>query len=401
MFFSHAGRVGSLAAILFVCAGVPPASAAAAVRVAATMDSATAVALAQDAARARETYARAVDFEAHGRHAEALPLLWDAAQLAPDDAEIQNRLGEALERIGALDAAVDAYRRAVARDPASRKAANNLILVLAKGGRVSEALELARAAVAAAPADADRLFTLGLAQAEYDLDAAIDTFRRVLVLAPHHGLARYNLALTLKRADRPADAAAELLRLVQSDPRPEAQYTLGVIYWQQGDLDRAADLLRAAIAANPQYADAHATLGAVLKAKGDLGAAAASLRRAIALTPESAGPHYVLAQVLRLMGDEHGARTQVAESERLRQQREHDQEASVLTFLGIQRFEAGEPAAAVDYFRQATAVSERYAPAHYQMGRALQRLGRTADARAAFRRAQQLNPALLPPSDLP
>jgi tetratricopeptide (TPR) repeat protein len=397
MLSCNADRLFRLAALLFVCTVPVPASAAATAAAAAAAGATVAT---QDAARAKGVYARAVELEAHARHAEALPLLWEAAQLAPDDAEIQNRLGEALERIGALEAAVDAYRRAVARDPASRKAANNLILVLAKAGKVGEALELARAAVAAAPADADRLFTLGLAQAEYDLDAAVETFRRVLVLAPRHGLARYNLALTLKRADRPAEAAAELSRLVQSEPRPEAQYQLGVIYWQQGELDRAADALRAAIAANPQYADAHYTLGTVLKAKGELVAAAASLRRAIALTPESAGAHYVLAQVLRLMGDEGGARTQVAESERLRQQREHEQEASVLTFLGIQRFEAGEPAAAVDYFRQATAISEPYAPAHYQMGRALQRLGKADEARAAFLRARQLNPALLPPPDL-
>lgn len=360
----------------------------------------------QDEGRAKSLYARAVAFEDRGRHAEALPLLWEAAQRAPGDAEIQNRLGEALERIGSLDAAIASYRRAVTRDPAFRKAANNLILVLAKAGKATESLALARAGVAAAPDDADRLFTLGLAQAEYDLEGALDTFRRVLALAPRHTLARYNLALALKRADRPADAAAELRRLIDAEPRPEAHYTLGVIYWQQqADLDRAVDALRAAIAAKPEYVEAHYALGTVLKAKGDLDDAAASLRRAIALAPgsaaqEASGAHYVLAQVLRQKGDERGAQEQFAASERLRQQREREHEASTLTYLGIQRVEAGELAAAVEYFRQATAVAERYAPAHYQMGLALQRLGKVEEARQAFTRAQQLHPALVPPPDL-
>jgi tetratricopeptide (TPR) repeat protein len=348
--------------------------------------------------RAQAIYTQAVDLEAHARYAEALPLLWEAAQLAPQAAEIQNRLGEALERIGALDAAADAYRRAIASNK-SRKATNNLILVLAKGGKTTEALTLARAEVAAAPGDADRLFTLGLAQAEYNLDEAIDTFRRVLATAPRHTLARYNLALTLKRADRPADAANELTHLIEIEPRPEAQYQLGVIAWQQGQLDRAITALRAAIAARPEYADAHYTLGAVLKAKGDPAAAATVLRRAIALNPTSSGAHYVLAQVLRQIGDEQAARHEFAESERLRQAFEAEHEASVLTFLGIQKLDAGDATAAARLFTQATTTYEPYAPAHYQLGRALQRLQKHAEANAAFARARQLNPALVPPPD--
>lgn len=360
---------------------------------------AVASAQAHEPARAHAIYTQAVELESQARYADALPLLWEAAQLAPASAEVQNRLGEALERIGALDAAADAYRRAIAGDKGYRKATNNLILVLAKGGKTADALTLARAEVAAAPGDADRLFTLGLAQAEYNLDEAADTFRQVLTLAPRHTLARYNLALTLKRADRPAEAAAELTRLIAIEPRPEAQYQLGVIAWQQGQLDRATDALRAAIAAKPDYADAHYTLGAVLKANGDPTAAAASLRRAIALTPSSSGAHYVLAQVLRQTGDDPGARTELAESERLRQQFEAEHEASVLTFLGIQKLTAGDPTAAANYFKQATATFEPYAPAHYQLGLALQRLKRPTEAHTAFARARQLNPALVPPPE--
>ena len=44
--------------------------------------------------RASRTYARAVELEAQGNHAAALSLLWEAAGLAPKDADIQNRLGE-------------------------------------------------------------------------------------------------------------------------------------------------------------------------------------------------------------------------------------------------------------------------------------------------------------------
>ena len=165
---------------------------------------------------------------------------------------MQNRLGEALDRMGALDAAVEAYRRALDARPSFRKASNNLILALVKTGKGPEAVARARALVAESPADPDRYFTLGLAQSEQDVDGAIQTFRKVLDLAPRHTLARYNLALVLRRADRLPEALAELERALAIEPRPEAHYTMGIIYWHQGDLDRAVAALRAAIAAEPE-----------------------------------------------------------------------------------------------------------------------------------------------------
>ena len=203
------------------------------------------------APRAREVYARALALEAKGNDAAALPLLWQAAALAPDDADVQQRLGEALLRLGVLDAAIDAFRHALSARPDFQKAANSLILGLVQAGRGPDAMDEARRFIAAAPGDPDRYFTLGLAQSDQDVGGAIATFRRVLTLAPGHVLARYNLALVLQRADRQTEAADELRRAIAIDPRPEAYYTLGVIAWHQGDLDRAVSALGEAIAAEP------------------------------------------------------------------------------------------------------------------------------------------------------
>jgi tetratricopeptide (TPR) repeat protein len=350
-----------------------------------------------DVARAKEAYSRAVELEARGNHAGALSLLWEAAGLVPRDADVQNSLGEALERMGALDAAVDAYRRAVAERPDFRKASNNLILALVKAGKGPEAVQRAEALVSAAPADPDRLFTLGLAQAEQDIDQSIASFRRVLELAPRHTLARYNLALVLRRADRLAEAIDELGRALAIEPRAEAHYTLGVIRWHQGDVDGAVRALRAAVEAEPRYVDAHYTLGAILKARRDWAGAQKALRTAIALRPDLPAAHYALGQVLQLAGDESGGRDQLAESEALRQRAAREHEALTWTSVGIAKAETGDLAGALEHFRRATAAFEAYAPAHYQMGLALQRLGQGEASRAAFARAQQLNPSLVPP----
>lgn len=354
------------------------------------------------APRAREAYRRAVELEARGDADGALALLWTASGLAPRDVEIQTRLAEALQRVGALDAAIDAWRAAHAARPDDRRASRGLVLALVAAGRSPEAVTLARAAVDRARDDPDALLTLGLAQSEQDVDAALESFTRVLVRAPHHTLARYNLALVLKRLDRLDDAIAELRRVIASEPRPEAHYALGVAWWHRGDAVRATAALRAAIAAEPRYAEAHQMLGAVRAAERDWTGAAAALRRALALRPDVPGTHETLARVLRASGDETGADRHFAEGERLRRESEREHEARVWTSLGTARLEQGEAVAALDAFRRAIGIRETYAPAHFQMGRALDRLGERDAADGAYGRARALNPHLVrPPREVP
>jgi tetratricopeptide (TPR) repeat protein len=348
-------------------------------------------------ARANAAYARAVELDAQGNAAAALSLLWEAASLAPRDPDIQNRLGEALERIGALDASIDAFRRALAERPDFRKASANLILALAKAGRGAEAVDRAKALAADAPGDPDRQFTLGLAQSEQDVAEAIATFRRVLQIDPRHTLARYNLALVLRRVDRLPDALQELDRAIAIEPRAEAHYMRGVILMHQGDLAPAADAFRAAVRTDPKYADAYYALGSVLKAQRDWNAAAESLRRAVALRPDFPSAYYTLAQVRRSAGDEAGARAQEAESDRQRRRAEDEHTALVWTSVGIQKAQDGDLLTAVDNFRRATAAFDGYAPAHYQLGLVLDRLGQHDAAQSAFARARALNPSLVPP----
>ena len=350
-------------------------------------------------ARAKETYERAMKLEREGNASAALSMLWEAAGLAPNDPDIQYRLGEALERMGALDAAIAAYRQALASRSQFREAANSLILALVKAGRGPEARERARALVEASPNDPDAHFTLGLAQSEQDVEEAIQTFGRALELAPRHVLARYNLALVLKRADRPREALEELKRTIEIEPRAEAHYTMGVIYWQQGDLERAEASLRAAIATDNRYVDAYHSLGAVLAARREWTPSIDALRHALQLRPDLTSARYTLSRVLRESGDERAALAELAEADRLRRRAQLEQEASVWTATGTQKLERGDAEGAIEHFRRAITVFEPYAPAHYQLGRALQKLRRLDAARAAFYRAQQLNSSLVPPPD--
>ena len=346
---------------------------------------------------ARRIFERAVELDRRGDAAAALSLLWEAAGLAPHDGEILQALGGALERIGALDGAIDAYAAAVRSPHPPRGASNSLVLALVKAGRSGDAIAHARSLTSASPADADPWFSLGLAQAEVDVDGATDSFRRALARDERHALARYNLGLLYFRTDRFEMAIEELQRALAIQPRPEVHYALANIYRHLGDLDRAVRALTDAVAANREYAEAHLALGALYKTKRDWKRAEASLMHAARLRPDLAAPQILLAQTLSLAGDEAGARRAATEADRLRTLFQQSQEAATLTAAGAQAYDAGDAAGAAELFRRATRAFDAFAPAHYQLGRALPRLGQLDAAKAAFDRAQQLNPALVPP----
>ena len=250
-----------------------------------------------------------------------------------------------------------------------------------------------------------RLRTIRIASSRSAWRCRIKTSRRPFArsgassIAPRRTrCARYNLALVLQRADRLAEAAKELQRTIDTEPRAEAYYSLGVVRWHQGDLEQATAALRAAITAEPGYASAHEALGGVLRDRRDWAGAAAAFRRAISLRPDTPGPYFALARVLQSSGDQDGARRAIADGERLWRRSQAQHEALVWTAVGAAKLDRGALVAALDDFRRAVAADDTYAPAHYQMGRTLHLLSQPDAAQAAFARAQQLDPSLVPPT---
>ena len=170
--------------------------------------------------------------------------------------------------------------------------------------------------------------------------------------------------------------------------------------WHQGDLDRASRGLQAAVEADPAYASAYEALGGVLRDRRDWAGAASAFRRAIALRPGQPAAYFALARVLQSSGQEAEARGALERGEQLRRRTQLEHEALVWTAVGTRKLDGDDLVGALDDFRRATAIFESYAPAHYQLGRTLQRLGQPEAARAAFARAHQLNPSLVPPTVL-
>lgn len=256
-----------------------------------------------------------------GDPATAVALCRDILHRHPELAPAHHLLGLALQALGQSEAALTALDRARALAPRDVVVCVNRAGVLLALGQTARAQLDARAALSIDPRHAGAWLNLGLAlQAEAQVDAAADAFRRALQTRPHELRARLGLAQCELRRGRAADALA-VLQAVDGDAveavllRAEACIALG-------QADRAESLLQALpeaerdsravrlrlfrsaldsgrhlaalaqldrrIARDPDDVDARLKLAVCLLDHGDTAAALAQYRRLLAHTPDYA-----------------------------------------------------------------------------------------------------------------
>ncbi len=165
-------------------------------------------------------------------------------------------------------------------------------------GDTAKAIENLEKAVAAAPGSAEAHLALGQAyfranrkddaqkqfEAGFTLDAAAalpiptqNVDELFLAGNVHAGLNQLNEAKTVYE------------NVLKSDPNKAAAYTnLGVVYYQQGDLDGAITQFEKALAIEPQDAETQYMLGAAYVQKNDLTSAEKAFQQALTVKPDLA-----------------------------------------------------------------------------------------------------------------
>ena len=147
--------------------------------------------------------------------ADALGLL-DRALRAGRSAPLQSNRCLVLQRLGRVNEAIDAGRDAVALQPASAAAHANLAGALRMARRYDEALAALEAASRADPAFADAHAQRGLVLQEVGrLKDAIDAHREALTLAPDMPEAWNNIGICLQGLADAAGATAAYRRAMQ------------------------------------------------------------------------------------------------------------------------------------------------------------------------------------------
>jgi len=154
-----------------------------------------------------------------------------------------------------------------------------------------------------------------------------------------------------------ARAAAHYSAAIEIEPRSiKPHYNLGTVLVEQGKLDEAVALYREAVRLDPDYADAHNNLGNILERRGKFDEAAAHYREAIRSDPDDAKAYYNMGTLLVARGNLEDA---------------------------------------IDMFTEAVRLNPSHARAHNNLGSVLKRMGRLDEAISEYRQAIESDPGLI------
>ncbi|HZZ19616.1 MAG TPA: tetratricopeptide repeat protein [Opitutaceae bacterium] len=218
-----------------------------------------------------------------------------AQRLKPEDAEIQNDLGNlCLNMPGGLAEATAHFEEAIRIRPGYAEAHNNLANALARTpGRIGDATTQLMEAVRLSPGDADMHESLGsawMAQSGHAADAASE-FEAAARLAPDNALHFFDLGNALMgMPGKREDAIRAYQEAVRLKPAyAQAHNNLGYALMDvPGDLAAAESEFRAAIRIRKDYPRAHLNLGIALgRDPARVEEAATELREVLRLQPDN------------------------------------------------------------------------------------------------------------------
>jgi len=339
--------------------------------------------------RAEKLFNNATDLFAKDQFSEAVPVLQEAAKVAPGEPIIHHYLGYALWKGNRFHEAGQEFEEARRLDP---KNAYTLYFL----GRVFDAQSETSAAIHSYESD------LALGEPVYDTyqrlaeaylrrgdpKKALDMVQRALQKTPWESSLHYQLARIYQKTGRLKEAKEEFDttdRLKQSDqasiqkllaiavaihdgkadrvfslrdelygqtPRdPEIMNSLGLLLGKNGFYAEAAAPLNAAAQMMPESYEAHYNLGLTLMKLGRADDAEPALKKAVELRPDEFGPNSALAVLYVSQGR---GREAIEMLKAARQARPDD--AGILALLGDQYLQTDDVRAAIPLLREAIRI---------------------------------------------
>ncbi|HWN86476.1 MAG TPA: tetratricopeptide repeat protein [Vicinamibacterales bacterium] len=324
----------------------------------------------------------------NGDTGTAVSRLESAVAAAPGAAEAHRLLG--LARLADDDTArgVTALRQAIGLDATYERPRIDLARALFAGEQFGDTVTVLTDTLAAIPDSGRARYLLALAyQRQGDYDAAMTELGRAAALEPLLGLnSVYQTLGALRRSQQDyagaIDAFSRRVALVPNDPA--AHHELAEMYFRIGRLTEALAEFTAAVMIAPTRADSHAGLAQVRLREGRFEAAAAAARRAVAVDPAHKEARYVLATSLLRLGQTDEGTRELEVYERL--QAEATALQSKRLELGALRRDATVSTAAGDHdravalLRKALDADPGDPQAELELGLALLRAGKPADA---------------------
>ncbi len=228
-----------------------------------------------------------------GQPAAAIEAYRATLKFTPEDPELWNSLGSALQAMRELSEAITCHHRATQLAPDYAEAHNNLGNALKDFRHPAQALGCYRRALELKPELVPAWNNLGIACLELGrVEDAMSAFRQALKLAPEFAEAHLNLGNVLKRRGQAAQAIYYYNQALAFKPDlVQAHNNLGVVLTEQGEHGLALAHLETALTLDPTFAEAHNNLGNIYKNQARLTDAVQCFSRALELCPDYSGAH--------------------------------------------------------------------------------------------------------------
>ncbi|MGE0360974.1 MAG: tetratricopeptide repeat protein [Vicinamibacterales bacterium] len=234
-----------------------------------------------------------------------------------------------------------------------------------------------------------------LAEADWELydttresqyvEAALQASKNAAALAPDDAGVRVALGVTLTRSGRNAEAVQELQRALAGEPNhDEARRYLGRALAALGRVDEAVAEWRKALAVRPNNWQVLSDMGLALYQATRYDEAEAAYRQLAEMQPDNVIAFQMLGTVNQVRGRNDEALGFYERAIAI------SPVPQALSNMGALYHARGDYSRAVDAYRRALEQRPNAAATHRNLGDSLLRLGRGADARAAYRRAAEL-----------
>lgn len=326
---------------------------------------------------------------AMGNVDDAMDAFHAALAINPENPETYNMMGKVLRGKGKTVESIDAFRRAVELDSEYIEACHNLGGALLKQNRAEEAISVFKRLLDQKPDMVATLNRLGKALLFLNrIPEAIDVFKNCIGKDPENAQAYQNLGAAFESAGKQKEAADAFQKAILfSGDSAEAYHRFGNYLLARKKMAQAIGEFEKAIKKRPDFAEAYNSLGIALKSDGRLDDAIEAYKKAIEIDPKYPQTFNNLAVALSAAGKNQEAFEAYRMAISLEPNNPH-----VFQNVGILLKAQGKLQEALIAFQQAATLFPEYADAYHNMGSTLIEMGKSDQALLALQKAKLLDP---------
>ncbi|MES2040339.1 MAG: tetratricopeptide repeat protein [Pseudomonadota bacterium] len=322
-----------------------------------------------------------------GKLSDAVGYYQQALQAKPDDADLNNKLGDVFYDQQDYAKAETQYRLALKAKTDFPEAELNLGLTLDALGQFAAALPCYQRVIQQQPANHLAYFNLAVTLTSLgQVEEARISYEKVLELKPGFSHAHFNLAALLQRHDLLDEAEEHYLRTIEANPQHFAAHcNLGVIYEAKRQFTQAKEQYLQALRIHPQHAETHHNLGLVACHLLQTDLAITHFLQALNLRPG-------FAEAMISLGDAYKTQNRLSEAEASYRQAiaMQPQLPGAYCNLGIILHERKQYLEAIAIYQQGIANDAHSVLLYNNLGNTYSMVNRLADAEACYDKALQI-----------